>query len=103
MPFGGDTHENKLVSNVTCNVRFPDRYFAGTSDNLISFLRALITSEPETRMSASEALAHPWLQKIEKHYLRIRSQPEINTTNPSLPLGQLSSYSITPETVDYAR
>lgn len=41
---------------------FPRKYWQGVSPLAIDFLQRVLMLNPATRLSAAQALAHPWLQ-----------------------------------------
>lgn len=43
---------------------FDDRVWQTMSENSKSFIRTLLTYNPEERPSAEQALLHPWLQEL---------------------------------------
>ena len=43
---------------------FDDRVWQTMSENSKSFIRMLLTYNPEERPSADQALTHPWLQEL---------------------------------------
>lgn len=42
----------------------PEIYWQGVSENARDFIRRLLTADPEKRMTAEEALQHPWLAHV---------------------------------------
>ena len=46
------------------NFQFEDRIWLTISDNAKNFIRALMTYNPEERLSAEQALQHPWLTEL---------------------------------------
>lgn len=60
-PFGGENDEETLRHVKACDWNMDDPAFDGISDNAKDFIRRLLLSEPEKRMTIHEALEHPWL------------------------------------------
>jgi len=46
---------------------FPDKYWANISDGAKDFIRGLLVVDPTKRMTAIEALQHPWVVSIQMH------------------------------------
>lgn len=44
----------------------PDALFQHLSADAKDFISALLVTDPDTRMSADQALAHPWLRRVTK-------------------------------------
>jgi serine/threonine protein kinase len=59
-PFYGDTDE-KFMSRMRDGVKFPDKEWRNVSRAAKSLLRGLLDPNPETRLTAEQALAHRWL------------------------------------------
>merc|ERR1719183_1256503 len=65
MPFSGD--ENKQVKNITIGMynMMPERWDT-ISVEAKNFVRSLLRVDPSTRLTAQEALAHPFITKKRK-------------------------------------
>lgn len=62
-PFKGDTQEKILSKNRKCNVKFRGKVWDKHSKLASDFIFQLMNPNPEFRLSAKEALNHPWLSK----------------------------------------
>ena len=61
-PFWGRDDRDIRRSIIAGRWDFPSRFFAHVSPLAKDFIGRLLTSDPEIRMSAAAALAHPWLK-----------------------------------------
>mmetsp|Transcript_27333 Transcript_27333/g.50383 ORF Transcript_27333/g.50383 Transcript_27333/m.50383 type:complete len:553 (+) Transcript_27333:214-1872(+) len=63
-PFYGDT-DNQIFDSVrTGRFDFPSPDWDGISDNAKDFICSLLKRDPSKRLSASEALVHPWIKEM---------------------------------------
>ena len=63
-PFYGDT-DNQIFDSVrTGRFDFPSPDWDGISDNAKDFICSLLKRDPSKRLSASEALVHPWITEM---------------------------------------
>lgn len=60
-PFYGDTDE-KFMRRLRAGVQFPNSEWRHVSKGAKSLIRGLLDPNPENRLTASDALAHRWLQ-----------------------------------------
>lgn len=61
-PFDRDSTAEEMQAIVAGDYAFePEVYWAGVSDAARDFINRLLTVEPSKRMTASQALEHPWL------------------------------------------
>lgn len=61
-PFDRDSTAEEMQAIVHGDYAFePEVYWAGVSDAARDFINKLLTTEPSKRMTASQALEHPWL------------------------------------------
>ncbi|KAL1524818.1 hypothetical protein AB1Y20_019698 [Prymnesium parvum] len=67
MPFDPNTYTPDRLS-----VSFPDSLFAEVSADAKGFIRSLLQVDPTNRLSASAALAHPWLRALSDEHTRPR-------------------------------
>ena len=60
-PFAGDS--DKKIMNLIENgeIDFDETYWRHRSESVKDFIRALITKDEQKRLSAAEALKHPWI------------------------------------------
>lgn len=59
--FYGDTNE-RFMGRLRAGVRFPESEWGTISEGARSLIRGLLRPDPATRLTASQALRHPWLQ-----------------------------------------
>lgn len=60
-PFWGRS-DNEVRSNILAGLwDFPHHFFSGVSSMAMDFISRLLQHDPERRMTAEEALSHPWL------------------------------------------
>lgn len=59
--FYGDTDE-RFMRRLRAGVRFPESEWGTISEGARSLIRGLLRPDPATRLTASQALRHPWLQ-----------------------------------------
>eukprot|EP00170_Pyropia_yezoensis_P003520 contig_14673_g3530 len=59
--FFGDTDE-RFMRRLRAGVRFPESEWGTISEGARSLIRGLLRPDPATRLTASQALRHPWLQ-----------------------------------------
>jgi calcium-dependent protein kinase len=58
----------KLVARVLLgNYNFEDKIWAGASDTAKEFIEELLVVNPQNRLSADQALYHPWLADVSSH------------------------------------
>jgi len=63
-PFYGDTDNQIFESVRTARFEFPSPDWDGISDMAKEFICNLLKREPSQRLTASEALKHPWIQTM---------------------------------------
>ena len=68
-PFYGTTANKILVKNKECRLHFHDKYWKTVSKDGIDLVLKLTDPNPDSRVTAAEALMHPWIQNL----LSIRS------------------------------
>ncbi|KAI4301980.1 hypothetical protein L6164_035206 [Bauhinia variegata] len=59
-PFYGDSASEIFESVLRANLRFPSRLFRSISPTAKDLLRKMISRDPSRRLSAEQALRHPW-------------------------------------------
>lgn len=59
-PFYGDTDE-KFMKRLRAGVKFPNKEWRNVSQQAKSLIRGLLDPNPDTRLTAKEALEHRWL------------------------------------------
>jgi hypothetical protein len=66
LPFADDEKDyiGKLKGGLT--LTFPEREWTHYSPDAMSFTRALLSANPETRLTALAALVHPWLDDVRR-------------------------------------
>ncbi|KAF8039290.1 hypothetical protein BT93_B1732 [Corymbia citriodora subsp. variegata] len=60
-PFYGDSVEEIFEKVVRGNLRFPTKHFRGVSADVKDLLRKMICRDVNRRISAEQALRHPWI------------------------------------------
>lgn len=76
-PFYGDSDE-KFMRRLRAGVQFPSKEWRGVSKSAKSLIRGLLDPNPETRLTAQQALDHRWLQE-ESDLLSTSSKPHVGT------------------------
>ena len=61
-PFYGDNNKEIFKKILTCDYKFYEDEWKHISKEAVHFVRKLIIVDTEVRMSAEEALKHPWLK-----------------------------------------
>eukprot|EP00005_Dracoamoeba_jomungandri_P006220 CAMPEP_0174256610 /NCGR_PEP_ID=MMETSP0439-20130205/5832_1 /TAXON_ID=0 /ORGANISM="Stereomyxa ramosa, Strain Chinc5" /LENGTH=316 /DNA_ID=CAMNT_0015339309 /DNA_START=11 /DNA_END=961 /DNA_ORIENTATION=- len=64
-PFTGDTLPQLLEKIMTAQFEYPNEYWADVSDTAKDFINRLLVVDREERMTAKQALEHPWLTEPE--------------------------------------
>lgn len=59
-PFNGKDIGEILIKNKECKVTFPNKYWKHVSEHGIDLVKRLMNPDPLLRISADEALKHPW-------------------------------------------
>lgn len=61
-PFDRDTTMEEMQAIIHADYAFePSVYWQGVSQEARNFINKLLTTDPQTRMTAQQALDHPWL------------------------------------------
>ena len=60
--FKGKTPKEVLENNRKCQVEFNEQYWANLSPEVKDLIQNMITEKQEDRISAQEALEHPWFK-----------------------------------------
>ena len=64
-PFDHDSQKDEVQRILTADFRFePAIYWQGVSQQARDFICRLLTVDPEQRMTAKQALVHPWLADV---------------------------------------
>jgi calcium-dependent protein kinase len=66
MPFDGATDDEIKRKIIVGDLKFTESIWNKISDEARDLIRRLMTYDPESRITASEALAHPWFSKYIK-------------------------------------
>jgi len=66
-PFRSETRQALIEETTKARVEFHDKYWKNISKEAKDFICALIKSNPKSRLTAEEALRHPWLHKEDHH------------------------------------
>ncbi|WFD29245.1 calcium/calmodulin-dependent protein kinase [Malassezia sp. CBS 17886] len=78
-PFDRESSMEEMQAIVNGDYKFePDIYWQGVSEQARDFIRGLLTVDTEKRLTASQALQHPWFQTIAE-------QPVANAQRDLLP------------------
>ncbi|GHJ85427.1 hypothetical protein NliqN6_1829 [Naganishia liquefaciens] len=60
-PFRSDDPKELVRETARGRLDFHDKYWADVSEEAKDFIRALVVIDPEKRLTAQEALSHPWI------------------------------------------
>ncbi|KAJ3286217.1 Calcium/calmodulin-dependent protein kinase type 1 [Rhizoclosmatium sp. JEL0117] len=60
-PFWGESQADLFSEIKKCNYEFDDEHWSVISDSAKDFIAKLLNPNPDKRMTATEALNHPWL------------------------------------------
>lgn len=61
-PFGDGDDERTLYKRIkSADFEFHDQYWGSVSDDAKNFIRSLLQTDPNIRLTASAALQHPWM------------------------------------------
>lgn len=63
MPFDGMNYEEVKKKIIVGDLKFADAVWDNISDEAKDLIRRMMTYDPESRITAVEALAHPWFGK----------------------------------------
>mmetsp|Transcript_6824 Transcript_6824/g.12281 ORF Transcript_6824/g.12281 Transcript_6824/m.12281 type:complete len:121 (-) Transcript_6824:690-1052(-) len=85
-PFTGNTKENAFRAMVHSPVEFPDKYWKEVTEDAKDFIRGLLMKDPDLRLSATDALEHPWITKVGPSTIR-----NLNMHLSELSVGKRSS------------
>lgn len=73
-PFAGDTDEEIMKRVRKGKYHFDHSAFKKISENAVDFCRKLLQYDTKNRMTAQQALVHPWLSEHSKRMMQRRSQ-----------------------------
>ncbi|KAK2196896.1 bifunctional EF-hand domain/EF-Hand 1 [Babesia duncani] len=93
-PFGGSTDAAIIAKVESGKYRFPSREWSSISDEAIDLIRQMLTFDPQQRITAQEALQHPWISKA--------NQPTIDVKCQSLALRNLRNFQKTQKLAESA-
>lgn len=62
-PFRGNTNNEIHEATLSGRCRFPSEDWSNVSREAMSFIRRLLHKDPTKRMTAAQALNHPWMMK----------------------------------------
>jgi serine/threonine protein kinase len=65
-PFNGSSVSEILVKNKNCRIEFKEKSWKNVSENAIDLVKGMTEQDPAKRISAEEALRHPWLYEAGK-------------------------------------
>ena len=66
VPFCGKTRDKILHSNLECKIYFQDKYWKHISKEGIDLVLRLTDCNPDNRITAKQALEHPWVNMMHK-------------------------------------
>ena len=67
MPFNGSTSDEIFAAIVIGKFYYPQWTATGLSEEVKDFINRLLVVDPRRRMSAKQALRHPWFMKRKKN------------------------------------
>lgn len=67
-PFDRDSNFDEMQAIIRGDYSFPTEYWRGVSAVAQEFIRRCLTVDPKTRMTAAEALGHPWITDTPTKY-----------------------------------
>lgn len=76
-PFNGRTDSAIMRDAVIGEFEFPSPEWDEVSEGAKDLVRRLLTKDPETRISAHEALSHPWLSNADPRELQVETASRI--------------------------
>lgn len=76
-PFYGTDEKELIASNRRCLVSYDGKGWDKVSTEGKDFVKGLLTRDPNKRLTAQQALLHPWLRR--QSYSRPQDQPSSNT------------------------
>ncbi len=81
-PFYGETEKELINSNKMANVDFPDSEWSKISPEAKDLVVQMLKMEPKDRISADDALEHPWMVRLCREQTdHCESRPENNNNN----------------------
>ena len=63
-PFYGESEKELVEDNTQCEIDFPSKYWDKISEPAKDLVRKMLYADPKTRLTAKEALQHPWLVEM---------------------------------------
>ena len=60
--FSGKNYKEILHKNRECIIPYPPQYWGKLSPEAKDIVQAMLAKNPEMRVSAAEALQHPWFR-----------------------------------------
>eukprot|EP00612_Vaucheria_litorea_P008177 CAMPEP_0171473434 /NCGR_PEP_ID=MMETSP0946-20130122/1838_1 /TAXON_ID=109269 /ORGANISM="Vaucheria litorea, Strain CCMP2940" /LENGTH=499 /DNA_ID=CAMNT_0012003195 /DNA_START=12 /DNA_END=1511 /DNA_ORIENTATION=- len=86
-PFYAATPDGVMLKIKYCKLRFPEKIFGRISHNGKDFMKKLLEKDLSKRMTASEALEHPWLIPVKSEISPISANVLKNMANYPKRLG----------------
>lgn len=84
-PFDRHTTMEEMQAIINADYRFePSMYWQDVSDNAKDFINQLLTINPGTRLTAKQALQHPWLQSAAPNAKASEGQAEQKDLLPDI-------------------
>jgi serine/threonine protein kinase len=88
-PFYGETEKELIEANKKADIEFPATDWKGVSDDARDLVLKMTKADPRERLSAKEALQHPWVARLAEHDLGTSSDSHSGTKNMALPAANL--------------
>ncbi|KAG7347478.1 Ser/Thr protein kinase [Nitzschia inconspicua] len=66
-PFYGESEQELVEDNTNAKVTFPKKYWGSISSDAKDLVQRMLQADPKDRLSAKEALGHPWLANVKNN------------------------------------
>jgi serine/threonine protein kinase len=91
-PFYGSDVKTIMERNMLAEVEFPEKHWSGISPEAIDLIHKMLDPNPHTRISAFDALYHPWFIRHQTVPQPMFIEPTIRQPNGPIIKAQLISY-----------
>jgi serine/threonine protein kinase len=88
-PFYGETEKELIEANKKADIDFPEADWKGASDDARDLVLKMTKADPRERLTAKEALQHPWMARWAEDDLGASSGSHSGTKNMSLTAADL--------------